>query len=269
MIYGGKHSFRFASMARIIGDSENLQAWAEHYVRRDRDIKWVIGNFVEANRQNSNGHYFPVQYLPAAARTLEHKPLNMLHYDQYVVGSFAGAQLLLGDEELSDEKAIAMGEAAESSTGSIEDAEDKYPHMEALAAFWHSRFPDEYAEMKRAHADGKLFYSMEAVPVDVQCPTCDHRVAFAGLESETYCDHMQGGTGPKILHEPVFNGGAIIIPPARPGWNGADVKTMSKLIEDHENELDQMYVSAQNLAPHLDPRDWEFMMTELIRLADS
>lgn len=270
MIYGGKHSFRVTSMARILGDSDSLQAWAEHYVRRDPDIKWVLGNYVEANRQNSNGHYFPVQYLPAAAKTLENKPLNMLHYDQYVVGTFAGAKLLMGDEELSDEGAVAMGELVDAAKAAgIGEPEGDPPHMEALSAFWHTRFPEEYAEMKRAHADGKLFYSMEAVPVEVQCPSCDHRVTFAGLESETYCDHMQGGTGPKILHEPTFNGGAIIIPPARPGWNGADVKTMSKLLSEHEGELDRMYASAQDLAPHLESADWEFMMAEIIRLANS
>jgi hypothetical protein len=256
-VVGTDHGFTYvASSARLIDhDLSQLQAWAENFVRVDPDIKWLIGNYVEADQPNGNGHIFPLDELVAAQHTLPGKPLNMLHREHYIVGYFAGAQLLtsgvsIGSEDLDQAK-------AESKAGNS-------PYIEALAAIWHHRFPEEFFNIRRAHAEGSLYFSMEAVPARVSCPSCGHDAEFGGVKSNAYCDHMQGSTGPKILHRPIFNGGAIIIPPVKPGWSRADITTISRLLEDHNDEAEAMYAAMEKEAPHLDPEQWEQAMAAVM-----
>ena len=236
-----------AGAARLQGDDGDgpLKAWAERYVRQDSDLRWILGNYVEADEANDNGHIFPMSELLAAQHTLPGKPLNMLHREHYIVGYFAGSELIEADE--SDQVAAAQTR----------------PHVEALAGMWHRRFPEEFFNIKRAHSEGNLFFSMEALPEEVSCPTCSARAAFAGVSSETYCDHMRGQTAPKILHRPHFGGGAIIIPPVSPGWKRADIKEISKLIRD-DPAANEVYAAVATEAPHLEPTQWELMMAMLL-----
>jgi hypothetical protein len=231
-------------------ESGQLRAWAERHVRKDPDIRWILGNFVEADNANSNGHIFPLDELLSAQKTIAGKPLNMLHREHYIIGYFAGAQLL----DKSGEELHANAN---------DDDKSGYAYIEALAGLWHTRFPEEYYQIQRAHKEGALFFSMEAIPEAVACPTCQHEVAFAGLESETYCAHMQGATGPKVLRRPTFNGGAIIMPPVRPGWQNADVKTISQAYEQAE----ALAADAQAEFPHLGQAEWQWMMTQITALA--
>lgn len=238
----------------LLGEADDkLQAWAERHVRKDPEIKWLLGNFVEADRPNQNGHIFPLEDLRASYHTLEHKALTMLHHEQYVVGTYAGAELLKPDgTELQAEEAL----------------EDGYPYVESLSAMWHKRFQDEFLAIRGAHAEGALFYSHETTPGEVSCPECDLRVPFAGLESDTYCGHMNGVTGPKRAHDFIFSGGAIILPPARPGWNRADMKQIAELVQKHPADAESAYEALAASAPHLDPRKWEEMMHQVLLSRD-
>jgi hypothetical protein len=248
-------SIMVGALATLVDEGDNLKAWAEHHIRTDPDLRWVLGNYVEADNANDNGHIFPRKDLLAAQATLAGKPLNMMHREHYIVGCFAGAQL-----HTTEGAVIA----------SAEDDEDlsiwgERPYVEALAGMWHNRFPEEFFQIKKAHAEGALFYSMEAIPESVSCPTCEMATAFAGISSNSYCEHMNGSTGPKRLHNPTFNGGAIIIPPVRPGWQRADVKEISRLMDPDITE--SVYAQAANEAPHLDPVMWESIMEQLVKAA--
>lgn len=233
----------------LLGEADDkLQAWAERHVRKDPEIKWLLGNFVEADRPNQNGHIFPLEDLRANYHTLEHKALTMLHHEQYIVGTYAGAELLNPDGT------EFQADAAEEQAG--------HPFLESLSAMWYKRFPDEFLAIRGAHAEGALFYSHETTPGEVSCPECDLRVPFAGLESDTYCGHMNGITGPKRAHDFVFSGGAIILPPSRPGWNRADMKQIAELVKQPEAEA--VYDALAASAPHLEPRQWEAMMQQVM-----
>lgn len=255
MLVSTDRGFFVGGQAFLIGEGEHrLQAWAERYVRKDPDIKFLLGNYVEANQANLNGHTFPLAELAPAVDTILGKPLNMLHREQHIVGTFVGAQLLTPEgAELTAEDVPAVPEGVN-------------PYVEALSALWHRRFPEEYFDIKRAHAEGSLHYSMEAIPAEVSCPTCEMRAAFDGLESETYCDHMQGATGPKVLHQPIFCGGAIVIPPAKPGWQRADMKTIARYMADpnFEAQAESVYAQLAQDLPHLGVSEWESMMAEIM-----
>jgi hypothetical protein len=263
--------------ASLVDEDGNggLKAWAERHVRRDPDIRWIQGNYVEADAPNSNGHIFPLAELLAAQHTLAGKALNMLHAPQYIVGAFAGAQLvdstgnewkgngtiassyLRAESVTSGMQLITQPVSAASTTTNVVMAN---PYVEAVAGLWHSRFPDEYFEIERAHKEGSLFFSMEAIPERVSCPSCQVEAAFTGFESDEYCDHMQGATGPKILHKPIFSGGAIILPPVRPGWNRADIRTIAQA----HDRAEEVYAAMADEAPELAPQEWEWLMAEVV-----
>lgn len=244
-----------AASAALLDEGDNLKAWAERYVRQDRDLRWILGNYVEADYPNDNGHIFPRADLLAAQSTLAGKPLNMMHREHYIVGYFAGAQLH------SDDGSVV---AASDETDGVGWGDR--PYVEALAGVWHNRFGEEFFAIRKAHSEGALFFSMEAVPETVSCPTCEHHSPFAGIRSDQYCEHMNGAVGPKRLHNPTFNGGAIIIPPVKPGWQRADVKEISKLME---SSAESVYAQAAAEAPHLGPYLWEAMMAQLLKAADA
>jgi hypothetical protein len=252
---GGR--FLVCASAAVIEPDDQLKAWVERHVRQDPDIRWIVGNYVEANEPNRNGHTFPVEELLTSQETLAGKPLNIGHREHYIVGSFAGAQLLhsTGDEYVATDPGVAASQDVSP------------PYVEALAGMWHRRFPEEFFNIRQAHSEGTLFFSMEAIPEEVSCPTCAWRAPYAGLESDTYCGHMQGSVGPKVLHKPTFNGGAIIIPPLKPGWSRADITAISKLITESVDEAEQVHDAVAAAAPHADPRQWEAAMTQILVMA--
>jgi hypothetical protein len=262
--------FMAGGRAHLVDDGNGgLKAWAERYVRKDPDIRWIIGNYVEADAPNSNGHIFPLAELQAAQHTLAGKPLNMLHRNQHVIGCFAGAQLVNAQGNEWEMPAASMELLAAGKAGSIVSSSATTttsmanPYVEAVAGLWHARFPDEYFDIEKAHKEGSLFFSMEAIPAAVSCPSCQVEAAFAGYESEDYCAHMQGPTGPKILHRPVFAGGAIIIPPIRPGWDRADIRTIAQA---HDG-VEEVYTAMAVELPELEPDQWEWLMAEIMSQA--
>ena len=238
--------------AHILDDS-TMTAWAERHVRSDRDLKWIIGNYIEAERANDNGYIFPLESMAQAQTGIVNKPFNMLHQQKYIVGSYAGAQVVDGD-----------------GNDLTADASDGTVIVEALAGMWHNHFPEEFALIERAHHEGNFFYSMECTPQTITCPEedCGKTFDFMGATSELYCEHTQGRVDPKRLDNPQFHGGAAIVPPVRPGWKGAHSKELLSLL-DHESDeqLEVMYASIATEFPHLSSEMWEDMMAQVVALA--
>jgi hypothetical protein len=230
-------------MLRVLPDDHEI-AWAEKHLRVDPDIAWILGNFVEADAANDNGHIFPLDELKATASTLVHKPLNVLHQGRYVVGSFVANELI---------------EPATEAAGD----EPQQPILEALAAFWRGNFPEEYELVKRAHSEGAAFYSMECIPEEIVCAAegCGLRAKYVGRASDTYCAHLADGRGAKRLIRPHFNAGAIIIPPVRPGWKRADINQLS---QKDEQMMESVYAQLEHEMPHLDPKAWEWAMEQVM-----
>jgi hypothetical protein len=241
------HSFLVGARASIVDANDRMQAWAEKHVRKDADLKWILGNFIQTDAANDNGHIFPLEDVRQTQQSIWHKPLNMLHHGNYIVGCFAGAELI----EPSTEAAHDDG-----STGTVE----------ALAAFWRAFFPEEYALVEAAHNEGALYYSMECVPASLTCPQdgCGVTAAYMGRTHESYCDHMNALRGPKRLNMPHFNAGALIIPPVRPGWKGADIKELSELMNRNADLCEQVYAGLERDMTHLSATEWESMMAHIV-----
>lgn len=231
--------------------STGLKAWAERHVRRDPDIRWMLGNFVEADRANNNGHIFPLADLTDyGVGTIPNKPLNMLHHSRYVVGSMVAAEMVDGAPRADGEQ---------------------HPVVEVLSGLWSSIFQEEASLINKAHQEGTLYYSMECWPAKVACPEpgCGTVSAWEGFESQNYCAHMNASrVSKKILHQPHFNAGAAIIPPVLPGWSNADIKDIQSMLKEHAEKAEALYADLQGDAPHLSPKEWERLMTEIMVMAE-
>lgn len=248
MVEGPKSVF-LGTQAWVVEEGREM-AWAQTHITRNPALKYILGRYVEADSANENGHIFDLAELPAAQKTIPNSPLNMLHHPHYIVGNFMASELVYPTE------ATAGAE------------QPLNPSVEALSAFWRYYFPDEYIEVEKAHASGSLFYSMECVPQTVKCAAvCGMSYAYDGRQSPTYCDHLNQPAAKKRLGHPHFMGGALIIPPAKPGWKNADITQLSSLMDAHVAEADAAYRAIKEELPHLGERQWEAMVGQLMKMA--
>lgn len=263
LIIEGSNAIYVAGRAEVIEEGHET-AWAGPHVNLRPDFGWVLGRYVEANNANENGHVFGLEHLRDAYKTIVNAPLNMLHRAHHVVGCFTAAEMLYPIDGASAMSPAEL-EAAIEIARSLDPVAN--PYVEALAAFWRYAFPDEYRAVMDAHRAGACWYSMECVPSELLCPSCPTEAAtyaYAGIQSPTYCEHLNTPRAPRHLIEPHFVGGAMIIPPTRPGWKKADIQQVADLIRDDEDRAAQVYEAVAASAPHLNPDQWDFMMAMVL-----
>lgn len=265
LLVEGKDSFHLASPFEIVGDNDDrVVAWegAREHIMARPDTAWLLGNFVEADRPNQNGHLFGLEDLPAAHPTVRHRPLNMGHRRLYNVGTFVASELLFPAAAPDGQPAAAA------------DVMD-HPWVKALAALWKDLYPLEHLAVTEAQRMGASYFSMEAWPQSMTCletdggTECGLTFPFRGLVSETYCAHMQDARSRKRLNKPRYMGGAVIIPPVQPGWRQAEMGEMAAaLVRQHPTEADAIYAHMAASMAHLSSTSvLEQMMHELLAVA--
>jgi hypothetical protein len=254
-IVEGKKKIILAGTAALVEEDREL-AWTQPHIRRQPDLKWIVGNYVQADVANSNGHIFPLEDLQHSIESIPNKALNVVHVPHRVVGHFVAAEMIGPSVESADDDAFQT------------------PVVEALAAFYSYYFPELLPSMEMAHKEGQLFYSMESVPAQVTCKGkgsfegCGKTFDYDGRTSETYCDHLNEIAARKVLHKPHFTAGALIIPPIKPGWKRAEIKEISALLSEESDSAEQTYNEVAEMSPHLGPESWERIMTFLLRAAN-
>ena len=191
---------------------ELAAAW-ETASAQNPHFQWIEGRFVEADRPNRNKAAWSSQDLEMGEPTVAHGPLNWLHDERHIIGTIAAAKLVI----------VADRQAA----GIADDIPNT--HIRALAPVWSYIYPAEARQIARASDERKLWYSMECVSREVAClqPGCTHSQSYGDymLAPHTRCDHVKQG-GNRRFTDPSFLGGAVIIPPVRPGWGGANATVM-------------------------------------------
>lgn len=242
LVVEGRRAIYLGAPATLVEDGREL-AWAEGHVVRNPAHKWILGRFVEADRPNSNRQLFTLPGLQMARPSIAHAPMNMNHSARRVVGAFTAAELLYPTGDSS-------GHAN--------------PFIEALGVFWRYYFPDEYRLVEAAHAEGRLFYSMECVPRRVRCTGtdgCGAEFGYAGPTSPSYCAHLNDGAADKLLVDPHFTAGAVLVPPVQPGWKDARVHSLVAA------ELERAEAGYGRITEMVDPTAWEAAMCALLKLA--
>jgi len=165
------------------------------------------GRFVEAEKANGNGAYWSAADLEVGLPTVAYGPLNWLHEEKKVVGV------------LSDAAFVGREMAAASGIG---------PHITADATLWRWLYPVEARIVERAADESKLWYSMECVSPEVECAGthgCGTKMPYLdALRREgAACTHIRNREAVRRFVDPIFQGGAIIVPPVTPGWASADL----------------------------------------------
>jgi hypothetical protein len=247
MFFEGKDRIYMAGQAWLMDDARTdievaTSEWATAHMVPNEANSYVLGRFVEADRANNNKQYFRLGDLLLAQPTITHAPLNVNHQSQ-PVGTFISSEMQYP----------------------VDDSD--HPYIEALAAVWKHYFPTAYEAIQRAFAEGNLYYSMEAVPRTLSTIGGSDdaaEYAYEGRISPNYPREINERDCDIVLNSPHFVGGALIIPPSRPGWSHADVKQMSKFMHQQWETAEEIYSGVQTMAPHADPSTWEIIMGELI-----
>lgn len=167
----------------------------------------VTGKYVEANVPNSNGAMWTSQGLEVGLPTVVDGPLNWLHEEKRIVGCITDADLVKSDKE-------------KASFG-VDD------HIAIEGVVWSWLWPREAASVNSASQRNSLYLSMECVSDSVTCvdgcgQTFGHEQAMLGADG--VCEHIRRRTGIRRFNNPVFLGGAVVVPPHRPGWSNSSAK---------------------------------------------
>ena len=199
--------------AHIISDPSELPrelAFSLSGKRLNPQFVWISGRYVQGEKMNNNGQFWSTDDLKAGEYSIQYTPLNVLHEWQYPIGTFVETKLV-------HREAAAEGELL--------------PEIQALSLIWAGNFPDVAEAARDAHGNGKLWYSMECTGDAKQCLTCNNTYEWAAAR---FCAHLEESkTAPRRFVNPVFHGGALIFPPAKPGWTEADIEEVAKAAREY------------------------------------
>jgi len=250
MFFEGNNRIYLAGPAVVLEDLPTgveiaSSEWAAAHMIQNEANSYILGRFVEADRSNNNKQYFRLGDLLLAQPTISYAPLNINHQSS-PIGTFVASEM------------------------QYPKGEDDNPYIEALAAVWKHYFPEAFALVQRAYAEQNLYYSMEAVPRSLSTIGGSDdaaEYAYEGRTSPSYPSEINDRTCDGIvLNSPHFVGGALVVPPAKPGWNKADVKQMSIFMKRQWETAEEMYAGVQQMAPDADAEFWEATLLELISI---
>lgn len=264
MVIDRGHSTYLVNSARLVRSEADAAEFAETAAddwtieKSSPFIQWIAGDFVEADKPNSNTQFWTAADLAMSEYSIKYAPLNMVHRFRNPIGFFAATKTVKLQRQL---KAVpADGAAAEKkdeSKGSMK--------IQALSGLWSHIFPFEAAQTEAADAEGLLFYSMECRGTHLICAGdngCGERFDYMAVD--THCEHLRERSSIRHIVNPTFRGGAAIVPPVRPGWKNAHATVVSDAVmheaaayaEQNESQYDALVADGADLTV----AGWEQLM---------
>jgi len=186
-----------------------ITAPVREIARVNAGFTYLRGRFVEADRANANGAMWTTEDLQLGGATIAGGPLNWLHDERQIIGSLLQGEMVEGREEAS------IGN-----------------HIVADAAVWKFLFPRQADTIERAAADRNLYYSMECISRAVACvetagrPGCGEEFSYGDYDAGRCCNHLRERSSIRRFVDPIFLGGAVIVPPVQPGWAHAEAEVL-------------------------------------------
>lgn len=208
------------------------------------------GRFVGAEKANRNGALWTVDDLSLGQPTVKNGPLNWLHEDRHIIGAITESTLV----QPAERQAAALGALTE-------------PFIAASAAIWRWLWPDEAAIVEQAASQQRLWYSMECISDSVVCEGlngCGAEVAYQTYlkaDEAEVCEHVRTRASVRRFKDPTFLGGAVIVPPVRPGWADAHAELMT------QGELVAEAAYEQAGRPDMKDREWAALMAQVVSFA--
>lgn len=257
---GGIYLTNTAKIVRAQTDvSAEFSAAANDWKIEDSNpfIQWIAGDFVEADNPNSNKQFWTKGDLELADYSIRYAPLNMVHKFRQPIGFFAATRKI--DLVKDDDDEAAKG-------GSMK--------IEALSGLWTHIFPFESALVEQADEAGMLFYSMECRGTHLTCAGdegCGE--TFEYMKADTHCEHLKERASIRHIVNPTFRGGAIIVPPVKPGWSEAKASVLAEAVTEEAAKFaeqnEQQYKSLLADGVSMSPSAWEQLMAGVISVASS
>lgn len=218
----------------------------EKALHANKHFLWMQGRFVGAEKANRNGAFWKTEDLELGELTVRHGPLNWLHEARHVIGTIASTQL------------ITREQAA--------DRDVEQPYIQAASAIWRWIYPDEAWVVEQASDAQKLWYSMECISEEVACVGdngCGAKASYGDYMQGKggTCAHMVEKSATRHFANPTFLGGAVIVPPVRPGWAEADATVMRQAAGLAEHAFEQAG------KPDVAASEWEQLMAQVVRFS--
>lgn len=239
----GENGGLFLTAPASLLTQEKAANW-EKAAKANPHYTYLQGRFVEADAPNRNNAYWTTADLEVGQPTVANGPLNWLHDERHIIGTLIDSELVYR-----------------------EAASEMNNHIVAMAAVWRFLYPSETQVIERASEQSSLWFSMECESESVTCvdapgrPGCGETFPYATVmrEPAKVCSHIREKSSVRRFDNPTFLGGAVIIPPVRPGWAQADAKVLRQAAELAEtNQLDEV----------LSQKDAEQMVSMVIAYAN-
>lgn len=226
------------------------EAEVADYDSANPNFVYLQGSYVGGEVPNKNGALWQTADLEVGEPTIRHGPLNWLHEERKVIGAITEASLVKPDPATMTVAEMADGRG--------------HPYIAATSVMWRFLWPDEAKVMEHAGEQNRLWYSMECISRAVEC--VDYGCGQFGYmevarKSATVCSHIRERSGTRRFVDPIFLGGAVIVPPARPGWGEANAGLMQRA----SSEAEAAYEQAGR--PDIPASEWEALMALVLSFA--
>lgn len=179
------------------------------------NIKWLRGQYVEADAPNKNGQMLTAGELAIASVHPMFMPVTVMHDTRSAVGVIADTQLSVPDK-------------------------DNVPRacLDNTLAIWGHRFPEVAEEIDENYEQGTLMQSMEAISPFYDCAECGrtfHKLP-GGAEKANWCEHLQKGDGTRKLRGVVFTGTGLLF-----GTRGKEGANPNAHLEVFQEEIAEFH----------------------------
>lgn len=144
-------------------------------------------------------------------------------------------------------------------------ASDSRPYIAAVGAVWRYIYPEETAALQLASETGSLYWSMECVAEEVACVSdgnlqgCGQTFGYMDAIRQQACEHINNRTSARRMVNPSFLGGAVIVPPVKPGWGEARMEVM--------RQASALAEQAEAASIGMSATDFELLMAQVVKYA--
>lgn len=264
MIVGTNRSLLIGSKVSLIKPERVVAEWAHRSIEPNENFLYIVAKYVEADKVNQNGHFWSFEDLKKSERTMVNAPINLMHQPHDIVGVMVDQEMIYPTGQVEAQKLSGPGDAANSDMALA--YEYNQPYIEVLGALWKFYFPKTVESIEAAQEMGQLHISMECVAESVTRVDNDGTEETYPFVSGNVKDY--GWTDNSVhcrLNDPYFLGAGLVLPPAKPGWSGAEVYDLFGAVE--EDQLESMYSQLQAENPELSPKQWEMLMAAVLDMA--